>query len=327
MTIRGGPSLDDRKVAVPQVPATQTVTGRTFVDDSIGETPLLAVRRLGADFPHVKILAKAEWFNPGGSVKDRPALEMLRCGELEGALLPGKTILEATSGNTGIALAMLGAARGYPVVLCLPENASEERKRTLAAYGAEVVETPRLEGTDGAIRRARELARAEPERYYYPDQYNNPANWRAHYLTTAEEIWEQSEGAITHFVCGLGTSGTFTGTTRRLKEISSAITCVSVQPATPLHGIEGLKHMPSSIVPGIYDPTLGDGAEEVTTEEAYYWTKRLAREEGLFVGLSSGAAFAVARRVAARVARGIVVTVFPDGGDKYLSDVAFQESA
>jgi cysteine synthase B len=291
---------------------------RARIEDAVGRTPLLSLQ---AQVPKgVELYAKAEWLNPGGSVKDRAAREMLLEGEVSGALHPGKTILEATSGNTGIALAMLGAARGYRVRLCLPATASPERKRTLRAYGAEVVETDRLEGIDGAIQMARELALAEPDRYFYPDQYNNPANWRAHYRTTAEEIWEQTGGRITHFVAGLGTSGTFVGTTRRLKQLSPPIECISFEPDSPLHGLEGLKHLPSSLVPGIYDPALADGTEEVSTEEALEWTLRLAREEGLFVGPSSGAALAVALRVAERLERGVVVTIFPDGGEKYLSE-------
>jgi len=290
------------------------------LEEAVGRTPLLALRRLAGHLPGIELYAKAEWLNPGGSVKDRAALEMLLEGERSGALRPGKSILEATSGNTGISLAMLGAARGYAVRLCLPATASPERKRILRAYRAEVIETDRLEGTDGAIRKARELVQVEPDRYFYPDQYNNPANWRAHYRTTAAEIWEQTGGRITHFVAGLGTSGTFVGTTRRLKQLSPSVACISFEPDSPLHGIEGLKHLATSLVPGIYDPSLADGSEEVSTEEAQAWTLRLAREEGLFVGPSSGAALAVALKVAQRAQRGVVVTVFPDGGEKYLSE-------
>ncbi|MCI0408069.1 MAG: cysteine synthase family protein [Acidobacteria bacterium] len=298
----------------------RSVSAERRIEEAVGRTPLLALRRLTGHLPGIELYAKAEWLNPGGSVKDRAALEMLLEGERSGALRPGKSILEATSGNTGISVAMLGAARGYAVRLCLPATASPERKRILRAYRADVIETDRLEGTDGAIRKARELVQAEPDRYFYPDQYNNPANWRAHYRTTAAEIWEQTGGRITHFVAGLGTSGTFVGATRRLKQLSPSVACISFQPDSPLHGIEGLKHLATSLVPGIYDRSLADGNEEVSTEEAQEWTLRLAREEGLFVGPSSGAALAVALKVAQRAQRGVVVTVFPDGGEKYLSE-------
>lgn len=268
----------------------------------------------------MELHAKAEWFNPGGSVKDRAALAMLQDGEERGLLRKGKTILEATSGNTGIALAMLGAAKGYPVRVCLPANASKERKRILRAYGADLVETSALEGTDGAILKARALAAAEPDLYFYPDQYNNPANWRAHYRTTAEEIWSQTEGRITHFVAGLGTSGTFMGCCRRLKELSPKIRCISFQPDSPMHAIEGLKHMGTAMVPGIYDDSLADETMTVSTEASHQACLRLSREQGLFVGLSSGAAFVAASHVADRIETGVVVTIFPDGGDKYLSE-------
>jgi cysteine synthase B len=250
---------------------------------------------------------------------------MLRKGEASGELRPGKTILEATSGNTGIALAMLGAGRGYPVKLCLPKNASLERKRILRAYGAELVETSPLEGTDGAIRKAAEIYRADPRTYFYPDQYTNPANWQAHYRTTAMEIWEQTCRQITHFVAGLGTSGTFVGTSRRLLELSRSIRLVSFQPDSPLHGIEGLKHMESSVVPGIYDDGLADECLYISTEAAYQATLRLAQEEGLFVGPSSGAALVAALQVAEKAGRGVVVTIFPDGGEKYLADGPWRE--
>ncbi|MFQ5793280.1 MAG: PLP-dependent cysteine synthase family protein, partial [Acidobacteriota bacterium] len=267
--------------------STLTLEGSSSIEASIGQTPLLRIRRAAAHLPEAILLAKAEWFNPGGSVKDRAALSMLRAGESQGLLGKGKTILDATSGNTGIALAMLGAARGHPVRLCLPANASRERKRILRAYGAEVVETNPLEGTDGAIRKARALDADEPGRYFYTDQYNNPANWQGHYQTTAAEIWEQTGGRVTHFVAGLGTSGTFVGTARRLKELSPAVRCISFQPDAPLHGLEGLKHMESSDTPGIYDETLADASLRISTEEAYRAARRLAKEEGLFVGLSS----------------------------------------
>jgi cysteine synthase B len=294
------------------------------VDGSIGSTPLVRIRSL-TSHPETELYAKAEWLNPGGSVKDRPALEMVRRGEATGELSPGKTILEATSGNTGIALAMLGAAHGYPVHLCLPANASDERKRVLNAYGAKLEETDPLEGTDGAIQRARELYAAEPERYFYPDQYSNPANWQAHYKTTAWEIWKQTDGRITDFVAGLGTSGTFVGTSRRLKQLSPTVRLVSFEPDSPLHGIEGLKHMATSLVPSIYDPSLADEHLRISTEAAYRAAHQLAREEGLFVGPSSGAALAAALAVEKNVRRGVIVTVFPDGGEKYLSKVPWQE--
>jgi cysteine synthase B len=280
--------------------------------DLIGNTPLLRLDRIATRLPRVQLLAKAEWFNPGGSVKDRPALSMLRRGEATGALTPDKTILEATSGNTGIALAMLGAALGYRVTVCLPASASAERKRILRAFRATIVETSALEGTDGAIAKARRLYDEAPGEYFYPDQYGNDANWQAHYRTTAEEIWEQTGGEITHFVCGLGTSGTFVGTSRRLKELEPAVRCISVQPDGPLHGLEGWKHMPSSVVPGIYDPTVATSATSVTTEDAYAMKKRLAREEGLMVSASSAGALVAALRVAEQLDRGVVVTVFPD---------------
>jgi cysteine synthase B len=287
---------------------------------AIGCTPLLRLRRLASHLPDVQLFAKAEWLNPGGSVKDRAALEMLRRGEAQGELRHGKTILEATSGNTGIALAMLGAAMGYPVRLCLPKNASPERKQILRAYGAELIETSPLEGTDGARRTAAEIYASDPGAYFYPDQYNNPANWQAHYRTTAMEIWEQTGGRITHFVAGLGTGGTFVGTSRRLLELAPSVRLVSFQPDSPLHGIEGLKHMGSNVVPGIYDASLADESVRVSTEDAYRATLHLVKEEGFFVGPSSGAALVAALNVAEKAERGVVVTVFPDGGGKYLAD-------
>jgi cysteine synthase B len=295
------------------------------VESAIGDTPLLQIQRLASHLPEIEIYAKAEWFNPGGSVKDRPALAMIRQGEESGELRLGKMILEATSGNTGIGLAMLGAAKGYRVRLCLPANASRERKSLLRAYGADLVETSSLEGTDGAIRKARELFTSDPDHYFYPDQYSNAANWQAHYRTTAMEIWSQTGGRITHFVAGLGTSGTFVGTARRLREFCPSIRLVSFQPDSPLHGIEGLKHMESSLVPRIYDDSMANESVEVSTEEAYESTVRLAREGGLFVGTSSGAALAAALKVAESARRGVVVTVFPDGGERYLSESPWTE--
>jgi cysteine synthase B len=294
----------------------------------IGWTPLLRLQRVVSEFPHVEILAKAEWFNPGGSVKDRAALAMILEGEQSGRLRAGKTILDATSGNTGIAYAMIAAARGYRVKLCLPESASEERKRILRAYGAEIVWTPGGEGSDGAIRIARQMYDADPERYFYPDQYNNPANWRAHYRTTGPEIWQQTHGRLTHFVAGLGTSGTFTGTARRLKEMNPEIQTISFQPDAPFHGLEGLKHLPTAIVPGIYDPAVADENLWVRTEAAYREVRRLAREEGLLVGVSGGAALAACREVARGIPAGErarIVTVFPDGGNRYLGERFWEE--
>ena len=293
------------------------------VTELIGNTPLLLIRRLTASLSGVEVYAKAEWFNPGGSVKDRPALEMLRQGEKRGELTREKTILEATSGNTGIALAMLGAALGYRVKLCIPRSASLERKLVLRAYGAELVETSALEGTDGAIAEASRLYVEASDAYFYPNQYGNDANWQAHYRTTAQEIWRQTEGRVTHFVCGLGTSGTFVGTTRRLKEYSPALKAISVEPSQPLHGIEGWKHMASSRVPSIYDPDLADERLEVGTEEAFEMAKRLGREEGLFVSVSSAAALIAALRVAESIESGVVVTIFPDGGNRSLLEGPF----
>jgi len=286
----------------------------------VGNTPLLKLRKLTANLGRVEIYAKAEWFNPGGSVKDRPALSIILDAERSGRLTPDKTILDATSGNTGIAYAWIGAARGYRVKLALPQNASEERKRILKSYGAELVLTSPLEGSDGAIREARRLYAENPESYFYADQYNNPANWKAHYETTALEIWNQTGGRVTHFVAGLGTSGTFVGTSRRLKELNPEIKTISFQPDSPFHGLEGLKHMESAIVPGIYDPGVADANLEADTEEAHEYARRLGKEEGLLVGVSSGAAVACALKLATALESGVIVTIFPDSGDKYLSE-------
>lgn len=291
----------------------------------VGNTPLLRLKHLGAELGDVEIYAKAEWFNPGGSVKDRAALNMILDGERRGLLTPNKVILDATSGNTGIAYGWIGATRGYKVKLALPRNASEERKRTLRAYGVELVLTSPLEGSDGAIREARRLYSEDPDKYFYPDQYNNPANWKAHYETTAMEIWEQTRGRVTHFVAGLGTTGTFMGTSRRLKELNPEIQAISVQPDSPFNGLEGLKHMETAIVPGIYDPLIADENIEVGTEESYNCMRQLARREGLLVGISSGAALAAALKVARKVESGVIVTIFPDNGDKYLSDKFWAE--
>src|ERR1700691_4985362 len=296
--------------------------------ERIGNTPLLRLGRIGAEFPNVEFCAKAEWFNPGGSVKDRAAYSMIRAGEKSGALKPGKVVLDATSGNTGIAYAMIGAALGYKVKLCLPSSASPERKQILAAYGVEIVSTPGGDGTDGAIRRVREIYEADPEKYFSPDQYGNPANPAAHYSTTAPEIWEQTRGQITHFVAGLGTSGTFVGTTRRLKELNPQIRCISFQPDSSFHGLEGLKHMATAIAAPIYDATLADENMEVLTEDAQRIAKRLAREEGLLVGVSAGGALWGCLEIARRLKgdeKALIVTVFPDSGEKYLSERFWSE--
>jgi cysteine synthase B len=293
--------------------------------DLIGNTPLLRLRRIVPKNPRVEVYAKAEWYNPGGSVKDRPALNMIMEGERQGLLTPGKTILDATSGNTGIAYAMIGSACGYNVTLCLPMNANEERKRLLRAFGANLILTdPRL-SSDGAIIKARELYQEDPDRYFYPDQYNNPANWKAHYQSTGPEIWRQTHGRVTHFVAGLGTSGTFMGTGRFLREVAPHVQLISMQPDSPFHGLEGMKHMESAIVPGIYDPSLADRQVEVETEAAYAMVKRLAREEGLLVGISAAANLVAALRLAEELEEGVVVTIFCDNGDRYLSDRFWEE--
>jgi cysteine synthase B len=290
------------------------------LESSIGNTPLIRLRRVTRDLPaDVTVLAKAEHLNPGGSVKDRPALWMILEGERSGRLRPGMTILDATSGNTGIAYGMLGAARGYPVTICLPKNASGQRKRILSSFGVELIETDPLQATDGAQLVARELSAREPDKYFYADQYNNPSNWRAHYESTAPEIWEQTDGRVTHFISGLGTSGTFVGTSRRLKELNPAIRTISMQPDSPFHGLEGLKHMGTALVPGIYDMSLADENVEVSTEDGQEMARRLAREEGLLVGTSSGANVLAALRLALFVPRGsVVVTVLCDGGERYM---------
>lgn len=296
--------------------------------ERIGNTPLLRLQRVGSECPNVEFYAKAEWFNPGGSVKDRPALSMIQAGISSGALRPGKTIIDATSGNTGIAYAMIGAAMGYPVKLCLPDSASLERKRILGAYGAELVITPGDEGTDGAIRKVQKIVAAEPDKYFYADQYSNPANWQAHYRTTANEIWAQTSGRLTHFVAGLGTSGTFVGSTRRLKERNPEIRCISLQPDASFHGLEGWKHMETAIRPAIYDDRLADENLPVSTEGAYRLVKRLAREEGLLVSPSSAAAllgcFAVARGIP-KQRQAVIVTVFADSASKYLNERFWDE--
>ncbi len=300
--------------------STSTALGQSLLE-RIGNTPLLRLERIASEFPHVRILVKAEWFNPGGSVKDRAALSMVRAAEASGELTPDKIILDATSGNTGIALAMIGAVRGYRVCLCLPENASPERKRILRAYNAELVLTDPGESTDGAIRKAQAMVAENPGRYHYIDQYSNPNNWKAHYHSTAEEIWRQTEGRVTHFVAGLGTSGTFMGTGLRLRELNPAVRLISLQPDSPFHGLEGWKHMESALVPAIYSPELANENLGIGTEEAYEMVKRLAREEGLLVGVSAGAAMVGALRVARNCEQAaVIVTVFPDNADKYLSE-------
>lgn len=301
-----------------------TVRRSQSVLDLIGNTPLVRLSKFERGLRNVELWAKAEWRNPGGSVKDRPAARMILDGERSGALTRDRIILDATSGNTGIAYAMIGAARGYRVRLCIPSNVTPERKRILRAFGAEVVFTDPMEGSDGAILKAKAMYAADPDLYFYPDQYSNPGNWLSHYDTTAPEIFEQTEGRITHFVAGLGTSGTFIGTGRRLRELNPAIRLISVQPDSPLHGLEGLKHMATAIVPGIYDPALADEDIGVSTEEAHELTRQLA-QAGLFVGISSGANLAGALHAARRASDAIVVVVFCDGGEKYLSDRLWDE--
>jgi len=306
--------------------------------DRIGNTPLIRLDRLTAHLTGIQILAKAEWANPGGSVKDRAGSAIVADAQSRGLLgaseaTRGQRLLDATSGNTGIAYAMLGAALGFGVTLCMPANVSPERKKILAAYGAEVISTDPADGSDGAIRKARELASEAGDKYYYADQYGNEANWRAHYQTTGPEIWRQTEGQITHFVAGLGTSGTFMGTTRRLREFSPSIQCVSMQPDSPFHGLEGMKHMATAIVPSIYDPGLADRNIEMETEKAYAMAKRLAREGGVLVGVSAAANVATALQIAEEMAGGssgrsqdaVIVTILCDSADKYLSERFWEE--
>lgn len=289
--------------------------------DTIGNTPLFRIRNLVADEKNVTIYAKGEYLNPSGSVKDRAAKAMLLEGIKSGKLNYEKTIIDATSGSTGMAYAMIGAALGYHVKLCLPSNVSMERKKSILAYGADIIETSPLEGADGAYDKARKIALGNSSKYYYPDQYNNPANWKAHYDTTALEIWEQTGHKVTHFVAGTGTSGTFTGNVRRLKELNPFMQAVVMQPDSPFHGLEGLKHMASTEHTGFYDSSLADYEVEVGTEEAYEMTRRLAKEEGLFVGISSGANVLAALRVAETAPENsVIVTILCDGGYRYLSE-------
>jgi cysteine synthase B len=302
--------------------------GSTILD-RVGNTPLVRLDGLSSGLAGVQILGKAEWANPGGSVKDRAASFIIRDAQAKGLIGNGRRLLDATSGNTGIAYAMFGAALGFPVTLCVPSNVSPERKRILSAYGAEVVWTDPADGSDGAIRKARERIAAEPDRYFYADQYGNDNNWRAHYATTANEIWEQTEGRVTHFVAGLGTSGTFMGTTRRLRELNPKIQCISMQPDSPFNGLEGLKHMATAIVPPIYDPALADWNIEMPTETAYKMAKLLGRYLGLLVGVSSAANVAAALQIgeqeAAAGREAVVVTILCDSADKYLSERFWQE--
>lgn len=296
------------------------------VEFTVGNTPLLVLRSITAGLNRsVMVYAKAEWFNPGGSIKDRPAFNILRTALANCDLVPGKRLLDSTSGNMGIAYTTFGAAMDVPVTLVLPANASPERISILRALGAELVLTDPLEGSDGAIRVARTMAAENPDLYFYANQYDNPANWQSHYLTTGPEIYQQTAGRVTHIVAGLGTSGTLTGVSRYLHQYNPDIELIAVQPDSPLHGLEGLKHMPTAIQPGIFDPNLPDRTLEIVTEEAYDMVRRLAREEGLFVGISSGAAAAAALKVAGELEQGVVVTVFPDAGYKYLSDKSLWE--
>jgi len=291
----------------------------TGITQLIGNTPLLRIRMFEREFPGVEVYAKAEWFNPGGSVKDRAALSMIEDGERRGALTHDKTIIDSTSGNTGIAYAMIAAAKGHRVKLVMPANVSAERRALISAYGADVVYSDAGEGSDGAIRLVRELVAADPELYFYPDQYSNPANARAHYDGTAVEILHQTAGRVTHFIAGLGTTGTFVGTSSRLKEHDPSIRTIAVQPEDSFHGLEGLKHIPTAIVPKIWNPSLADEVWDCPTEPAYELARAAARTEGLLVGHSSGAALWAVRRLAATIGEGVVVTVFPDSGDRYLS--------
>lgn len=309
------------------VSAFQSDSSPNSLEAQVGDTPLLQLKNVAAaaSLPAtVKLFAKAEWFNPSGSVKDRAALNIIRTAEWTGQLRPGMILLDSTSGNMGIAYAMFGAARGFDVTLALPANASRERIAILEAYGAKLIKTDPLEGSDGAMRVAKKLAAENPS-YFYADQYNNPANWQAHYHTTANEIWAQTEGSVTHFVAGLGTSGTFMGTTRRLKKLNPELLATAVQPASPFHGLEGLKHMPTAIQPGIYDETAADAIRTVHTEDAYEMARTLARQEGLFVGISAAAAVVAAVAVARTLAAGTVVTILPDNAFKYLSERFWKE--
>ncbi len=315
------------KLAQVPVPREPAALGQSSLE-RIGNTPLLRLARIGQDLPAVEILGKAEWLNPGGSVKDRAAANIVAQARAAGKLTSGKILLDSTSGNTGIAYAMIAAAQGFPVTLCMPENVSMERKRILHTYGANIVYTDPANGSDGAIRKARELAAERPDLYFYADQYSNDANWQAHYHGTANEIWQQTEGRITHFVAMLGTSGTFVGTARRLKELNPRVRCISLQPDSAFHGIEGTKHMASAIVPKIYDMSLADEELGISTEDAYAMARRLAREEGLLVGVSSAGAIVGCLQVARQLKKeehAVMVAILPDSGDKYLSERFWEE--
>ncbi|HTV66856.1 MAG TPA: cysteine synthase family protein [Bryocella sp.] len=322
-TAGGNGNLEQNKKIVNSSP--NLPESATAVLKRIGNTPLLQLRRVCAEATGATILGKAEWLNPAGSVKDRAAGKIVEEAFRAGDLGDGRRLLDATSGNTGISYAMLGAACAFGVTLCMPGNVSVERKRILSAYGAEVIYTDAGEGSDGAIRKARELAAAEPRKYFYADQYSNDANWHAHYCCTGNEIWRQTRGQLTHFVAMLGTSGTFVGVTRRLRELNPSIQCVALQPDSPFHGIEGAKHMATSIVPEIYDPTLSDRNLEISTEEAHAMVRRLAREEGLLVGISAGAAVVGALRIAREDPSARIVCILPDGAEKYLSERFWDE--
>jgi cysteine synthase B len=310
-------------VVTTSAPSVSRLTATNLLS-MIGNTPLIRMDRITRDLPGIEIYGKAEFFNPGGSVKDRAALNMILDGERTGRLTRDKIILDSTSGNTGIAYAMIGAYKGYKVKLCLPKNASMERKHVLKAYGAEMVLTDSGEGSDGAIRAVREIYQADPDRYFYPDQYNNPANWKAHYNGTALEILAQTDGRITHFVACMGTSGTFMGNSRRFREELPYVKCISAQPSSGFHGLEGLKHMPTAIVPGIYDPSIADDNVWIETEDAYAMCRRIAREEALLVGISSGANLVAARKLGQQLVeageQGVIVTILCDGAYKYLSE-------
>ena len=312
---------EERQPVLPQEP--------TSLLNLIGNTPLLELSRIRKAYPGVKLLAKAEWFNPGGSVKDRAAASIIAAAEAKGQIRKGIRLLDASSGNTAVAYAMIAAVKGYPLTLCVPKNANAQVLGLLRRYGAEVILTDPLQGSDGAIRKAKGLAESVPEKFLYLDQYSNPANWQAHYHSTAVEIWQQTQGQVTHFVAGLGTTGTLIGTSRRLKEFNPRILSIAVQPATPLHGLEGLKHLASAIVPGIYDPAVPDETLFVSTEQAYAMVRRLAFEEGMVIGPSAGAALAasviLAERMAASKQKAVIVLIFPDSGNRYLTEGLFDE--
>jgi cysteine synthase B len=310
-------------------PALGETLGHSLIE-RIGNTPLLRLDALTRDLPGIALLGKAEWYNPGGSVKDRAAANIVAQGRRSGQLRPGKILLDATSGNTGIAYAMLGAAEGFPVTLCMPENVSRERKQILHGYGANILYTDPADGSDGAIRMARELASKHPDQYFYADQYSNDANWKAHYSTTANEIWQQTQGRVTHFVSMLGTSGTFVGTTRRLKELNPSVNCISLQPDSSFHGIEGAKHMATAIVPKIYDASIADANLEISTEDAYAMARQLSRNAGLLVGISAAAAVVGCLKIARELPlkksqEAVIVTILCDSGDKYLSERFWSE--